>query len=287
MEVQEKLQSAETDVEKIQSRNRQWWTDQAMSYDWKDKVEKERFSEAWFTEIDRRLVHAHRLFAHDEAPFDKIIPFERLKGCDVLEIGCGMGLHSELMARAGANLTAIDISDASVDATARRMNLRQLTARVERMDACELEFPDNAFDFVWSWGVVHHSAETTVIIKEIHRVLRPGGQARIMVYNIDGMSAYVAIVREYLLGFWRGRSLDECLWKRSDGYMARHYSKDQLRDVMRIFFPIVTITTFGQDADAVPLPRQIRPIVIKMMSAKGLARRANARGSFLFVTATK
>jgi 2-polyprenyl-3-methyl-5-hydroxy-6-metoxy-1,4-benzoquinol methylase len=287
MKIQEKRQSADTDIEKVQSGNRQWWTDHTMSYDWKDKVEKERFSEAWFAEIDRRFEHGARLFAHDRTPFDRIIPFEQLRGRDVLEIGCGMGLHSELMSRAGANLTAIDISDTSIEATTRRMVLRQLKGRVERMDARKLEFADSAFDFVWSWGVIHHSAQTAIIIKEIHRVLRPGGQARIMVYNIDGMSAYTTIVRDYLLGFWRGRSLDDCLWARCDGYMARHYSKDVLGDVMRMFFSTVTAETFGQDADAIPLPRQIRHIVIKMMSAKELARRANARGLFLFMTATK
>jgi 2-polyprenyl-3-methyl-5-hydroxy-6-metoxy-1,4-benzoquinol methylase len=258
-----------------------------MSYDWKDKVETERFTEAWFAEIDRRFEHGARLFAHDKAQFDRIIPFERLRGRDALEIGCGMGLHSELMVRAGANLTAIDISDTSIEATTRRMALRQLVARIERMDARKLEFADHTFDFVWSWGVIHHSAQTAVIIKEIHRVLRPGGQARFMVYNIDGMSAYATIVRDYLLGFWLGRSLDECLWRRSDGYMARHYSRDMICDIMRLFFAEITAETLGQDADGLPLPRRLRTFALKMMSAEGLARRSNARGSFLFVTAIK
>jgi 2-polyprenyl-3-methyl-5-hydroxy-6-metoxy-1,4-benzoquinol methylase len=287
MQLQEKRQHSDTDLSGTQSGNRQWWTTHTMSYDWTDKIDNERFTDTWFNEIDRRFVHGTRLFAHDSHPFDRLIPFEQLKGRDVLEIGCGMGFHSELMLRAGANLTAIDISDTSVEATHRRLALRQLTARVERMDATTLEFSDRSFDFVWTWGVIHHSAQTARIVKEIERVLRPGGETRIMVYNINGMSAYATLVRDYLLGFWQGRSLDECLWKRSDGFMARYYSEDVLSDVMLAFFPHVTATTFGQDADAVPLPRQLRSIFLKMMSDEQLARRANTRGSLLFVTGRK
>lgn len=287
MQADEKRQTAETELEKIQFGNRQWWTDQTMSYDWKDEVLLERFSEEWFDEIDRRFIHGARLFAHDKAPFDKIIPFERLKGRDVIEIGCGMGLHSELMARAGANLTSIDISDTSIEATTRRLALRKLPAKVLQMDSCKLEFADASFDFVWSWGVIHHSAQTALILKEIHRILRPGGQIRFMVYNIGGMGAYVTIVRDYLLGFWRGRSLDECLWKRSDGFMARYYSEDMLTDILRLFFSSVTAETFGQDADAIPLPRRIRSPLMRLMSIKAQTQRANERGSFLFMIATK
>jgi ubiquinone/menaquinone biosynthesis C-methylase UbiE len=205
----------------------------------------------------------------------------------VLEIGCGMGLHSELIARAGAKFTAIDISDTSIEATTRRLALRQLSANVTLMDARALDFPDASFDFVWSWGVIHHSAQTARIIKEIHRVLSPGGETRIMVYNLDGMSAYTTIIRDYLSGFWRGRSLDDCLWQRSDGFMARHYTKDMLSDIMRLFFSDVRAETFGQESDAVPLPRQLRPLLTRMMPTESLARRANARGSFLFITAIK
>ena len=287
MKLQDKRTARDIELEKVQSKNQQWWTDHTMSYDWKDKVGQDRFSEAWYDEIDKRFVHGARLFAHDQVPFDRIIPFDRLAGRDVLEIGCGMGLHSELMARAGARVRSIDISETSVEATRNRLALRKLPANVQRMDARVLDFPDASFDFVWSWGVIHHSAQTAVVIREIARVLRPGGETRIMVYHLDGMSAYASIVRDFLIGFWRGRTIDDGLWKRSDGHMARHYSKDMLTDIMNLFFAEVRAETFGQDADGVPLPRQIRPVVMKMMSADGLARRANARGSFLFMVAKK
>ena len=69
--------------------------------------------------------------------------------------------------------------------------------------------------------MIHHSAQTGRIIGEIHRVLKPAGEVRLMVYNLGGMLAYATILRRYVLNFWRGESLDRCLWTSTDGYTAR------------------------------------------------------------------
>ncbi len=277
----------QTDIEQVQAQNREWWTGHTMSYDWKNQVKHQRFSQAWFDEIDRRFIHGARLFAHARLPFGRIIPYAAIAGKDVLEVGCGMGLHTELMIRAGARVVSVDISDTSIDATRRRLTLKSLAADIRAMDARALQFAGASFDFVWSWGVIHHSAQTAVILREMARVLRPGGEARVMVYNIDGMSAYLSLLRDYALGFWCGRSIDHGLWKRADGFLARHYSKDMLSDIMRLFFEDVRAETFGQDADALPLPRLIRSPLLRFISEERLAKSANARGSFLFMTARR
>jgi 2-polyprenyl-3-methyl-5-hydroxy-6-metoxy-1,4-benzoquinol methylase len=274
-------------MDAVQVGNTQWWTEHRMSYDWKDHIGSAKYSLDWYNEIDRRFVHGARLFAHGVSPFDKIIPFRQIAAKPVLEIGCGMGLHTELMARAGAIVTAIDISETSVDATRRRLELKGVAANVMQMDASVLRFPDANFDFVWSWGVIHHSAWTGAIIREMHRVLKPGGEARVMVYNLNGAGAYAAIARDYLVGFWRGTTLDECLWRRSDGYMARYYTKDMLSDTFRIFFDLVSVACFGQDADAVPLPGFLRRPILRFLPERKLKSWANQRGGFLFVTAIK
>ena len=274
-------------LHQVQAANRQWWTDYTMSYDWHDKVGADRFSASWFDEIDRRFVYSSRLFAHGVAPFDQIIPFANLAGRRVLEIGCGMGLHSELMARAGANVSAVDISETSIEATRRRAMLKGLSIDVRHMDATALDFADASFDFVWSWGVIHHSSHTGRIIREIYRVLKPGGECRVMVYSLAGMWAYVTMMRKYALGFWFGKSLDEILWRSTDGYMARFYSPDVLTDIFSIFFDNVNVKSYGQESDAVPLPRFIRSPLLRMIPENRLASMANKRGAFLFVTATK
>ncbi|MBK8995848.1 MAG: hypothetical protein IPM35_08895 [Myxococcales bacterium] len=99
---------SEEEVAAVQRGNQAWWTTNTMSYDWNDKVPSTRYSAEWFDEIDSRFIDAARLFATDREPFDRIIPLSQLDGKRVLEIGCGMGLHSEVMVRAGAHLTAVD-----------------------------------------------------------------------------------------------------------------------------------------------------------------------------------
>lgn len=274
-------------AQETQRDNKRWWTDETMSYDWNSKIAYTKFSPEWFEEADRRFIFGSRLFAHNIEPFDKIIPFTDLRGKRVLEIGCGMGLHSELMARAGAEVVAIDISGTSVAASKLRFERKNLDIEVHTADAVQLDFPAESFDFVWSWGVIHHSAYTGKIVQEINRVLRSGGQARVMVYHLGGMSAYIVLVLRYLLGFWFGQNIDQCLWKSSDGYIARYYTRDSLSDLFHTFFDDVHIDVYGQDADGIPLPRFLRQPIMKFLSEETVARWANNRGSLIQVSAIK
>jgi 2-polyprenyl-3-methyl-5-hydroxy-6-metoxy-1,4-benzoquinol methylase len=98
----------------VQCGNQSWWTHNPMTYDWKGEIRASRFSREWFDHVDRAFIQGARLYATQKIPFDLIIPIEKLKGRKVLEIGCGMGLHTEIMVRAGACVTAIDLSPTSV-----------------------------------------------------------------------------------------------------------------------------------------------------------------------------
>lgn len=277
--------TAETPLQAVQAGSAQWWSKHPMAYDWHGSIQGERGTQAWFDAIDSRFIHGARLFAHDVQPFDRIIPFDRLAGKRVLEIGCGMGLHTELIARAGADLSSIDISETSIANTRRRLELKGLQADVRLCDAERIPFENDTFDFVWSWGVIHHSARTGRVVREISRVLRPSGEARIMVYNRDGLPAWITVVR-YLLGlrFFK-RSLDEELFRATDGFMARYYTRDQFEDLFRTFFEDVSSQVCGQESDAVPLPRQLRPYALKFVSEQAMKRSQASRGAFVFLTA--
>jgi 2-polyprenyl-3-methyl-5-hydroxy-6-metoxy-1,4-benzoquinol methylase len=272
----------------VQEGNQSWWTDNTMSYDWNDKIGNERFSLPWFDEADKRFIHSSRLFANDKQPFDRIIPFENLKGARVLEIGCGMGLHSELMARAGADLHAVDLSPTSVNATRRRFELKGLKGNIQQADAEKLPFADQTFDFVWSWGVIHHSSRTARIVREISRVLKAQGSCRIMVYNRSGANVMLTWFQHHLLkGKFLKQKFDTTLLASTDGFHARFYTDDQFADLFRAFFTDVSTDIYGLDADAMPLPRQIRPLALKMVSEKTLRKRQARDGAFLFLTASQ
>jgi SAM-dependent methyltransferase len=258
-----------------------------MSYDWWNESDLVKFTDAWFSNIDQRFLHSARLYSDAFNPFDELLTIEQLKGKRVLEIGCGMGFHCEMLVRSGADVSAIDLSPTSVMATKRRLELRGLAADVRQMDAEELNFTAASFDMVWSWGVIHHSSRTGRIIREIERVLKPGGNARIMVYNLEGMPAYTAICRRYLSGFWRGMSLDEVLWQSTDGFTARFYTRDSLADLLSTFFNTVEISLLGQDADVVPLPRFLRQPILKLIPLSRQRAIVRNRGAFLFAVAQK
>jgi len=91
----------------------------------------------------------------------------------------------------------------------------------------------------------------------------------------------------YLLGFWRGRSLDEVLWESTDGFLARYFTKDALTDLCHTFFDDVDVQVFGLESDAVPLPAGLRRLVRPLFSDRQIERAVHKRGAFLFATATK
>ncbi len=197
--------SEELSPVEVQRGNSAWWTRNPMAYDWTGKIELPRFSQGWYEAIDAEFLYGSRLFATLKEPFDRIIPIPELRGARVLEIGCGMGLHTQTMAAAGAEVTAIDLTSTAVEATRRRLALKGLRAQVLQCDAENLPFQTGVFDFVWSWGVIHHSSRTARIVREIARVLNRTGKCRVMVYNREGMPARICLIRDYILkgGFVR------------------------------------------------------------------------------------
>jgi 2-polyprenyl-3-methyl-5-hydroxy-6-metoxy-1,4-benzoquinol methylase len=199
-----------------------------------------------------------------------------------------MGLHTELMARAGAKVTAIDLSPTSVEATTRRLALKGLQGHVQEGDAETLPFASKSFDFVWSWGVIHHSSRTGRVVREIARVCRPGAECRVMVYNRNGAWAYSILVRDHLFGRrFLKHSFEETLYHSSDGFTARFYVKEQFEDLFRTFFENVSSELMGQESDAVPLPRQMRKLALKLLPEQYLKNAQARRGSFIFLTALR
>jgi SAM-dependent methyltransferase len=119
--------------------------------------------------------------------------FAQAKGLKVLEIGCGLGTDGAQFAKAGADYTGIDLTQAAVDLARRRFELFNLPGTFRVADAERLDFPDNSFDLVYSHGVLHHTPDTAGAVREVHRVLRPGGRAEIMLYHRNSYNYRVNI----------------------------------------------------------------------------------------------
>jgi SAM-dependent methyltransferase len=258
-----------------------------MTYDWHGTLDATQLSPAWFAAMDDRWIRASYPYLSKERPFDRIMP-DSLGGKRVLEIGCGMGLHTQLLAERGAVVTAIDLTDPAVEATRVRLNLAGLAGRVQQSDAEALPFDDGEFDLVWSWGVIHHSSRTARIIREIARVLDKEGETRLMVYNRDSRIARLTLARHWLVErLQRGRTSDEILWAHTDGFMARHYTVDGFTDLLAGFFEDSRTQILGQEPDVVPLPSRWRKYVIRGVSESTKVQLAAKHGRFLFSVATR
>ncbi len=113
------------------------------------------------------------------------MPLSKLTGKKVLEIGSGAGGHSALFARRGAIMTSIDLTIERVKSTSIKFQLLGDLAKdcvALQCDAQNLSFSNDTFDLVYSNGVLHHTLDTQQAIDEVYRVLKPGGQAIIMLY---------------------------------------------------------------------------------------------------------
>jgi SAM-dependent methyltransferase len=106
-----------------------------------------------------------------------------LSGKRVLEVGLGQGADSESLIRRGAVWSGVDLTAESVERVRTRLTLRDLPfADLRQGSVLDLPFADNGFDMVFSHGVLHHVPEVRQAEREIHRVLRPGGELVIMMY---------------------------------------------------------------------------------------------------------
>lgn len=137
------------------------------------------------------LVEQHRYQTEWHIP--SAAGFAATKGQRVLEIGCGLGTDGAQFALAGADYTGIDLTDAAVELARRRFELFKLPGTFRTADAENLDFPNASFDFIYSHGVLHHTPDTAAAVREIHRILKPGGRAVVMLYHRDSYNYKVNI----------------------------------------------------------------------------------------------
>ena len=142
--------------------NRDYWN--CMADDWVEMGER-----AWAADAP-----SWGVWAAPEADL-QLLP-EDMSGLDAIELGCGTGYFSAWMARRGAAVTGIDISDKQL-ATARRLaeeHAVRVTFREGNAEATGL--PDESFDFALSEYGAAIWCDPDVWLREAHRLLRPGGR---------------------------------------------------------------------------------------------------------------
>lgn len=162
--------------------------------------------------------------------------FESGRGVDVLEIGVGMGADHLEWAKGGPrSLTGIDLTPRAVGHTRERFRIDGHVSRLMVGDAERLPFADASFDLVYSWGVLHHSPHPEAAIAEVHRVLRPHGTARIMIYHDRSLVGIMLWIRYALLTGHPRTRLAEVYAEHLESPGTKAYSVDAARALFARF----------------------------------------------------
>lgn len=161
----------------------------------------------------------------------------------VLDYGCGPGtdIVGFLLYSNAKKAIGIDISEKALVFASRRMalhNFKPDTVSLIRISdsATEIPVPDNSVDFIYSQGVLHHISHPEAILKELHRVLKTGGNASIMVYNRQSIwfHLYVTYFETMVLKRFQGLSEEQAFAKTTDTTdcpIARCYNPEDFMQI--------------------------------------------------------
>lgn len=209
-------------------------------------AESAKYTKAYFDEIEE---HRYRLepFIHQFAQFT------RHRGKKVLEVGVGAGTDHLQFARAGVLLSGIDLTEAAIKMVKKRLAIEGLSSDLRRADAENLPFESNSFDYVYSWGVLHHTPDTVKALAEVHRVCKPGGKICIMLYHRRSLLALQVWLRYGLLKFKPIMSLRSAVYHHVESIGTKSYSLGEMKQLF-CQYKSATITPVLTTYDTKPVP---------------------------------
>lgn len=141
------------------------------------------------------------LWLYDRAIADMLGEMDIEEGATVLDAGCGPGVHSIRVAKAGYRVCAIDISRTMLEHARQRIQAEHLADRVEfrQKDLTCLDFDDASFKYVFSWGVMLHIPEAERAFGELARIVAPGGKLALYLTNKSAVDFKIEGLLRFLL----------------------------------------------------------------------------------------
>jgi ubiquinone/menaquinone biosynthesis C-methylase UbiE len=185
--------------------------------------------------------------------------FPSAKDKRLLEVGVGGGVDFSSWVSNGAIATGIDLTEAGIKMTRRRLTEMGIAPDRYRLfvgDAENLAFPDESFDIVYSWGVLHASPDTSRAFREVHRVLKRGGEFRGMIYHLYSWVAIMFWFRHGLLEGRPFRSPRDAMFHNLESPGQKTYTRTEARQLVEgagfVDVKIHTQLGFGDTLDFVP-----------------------------------
>jgi ubiquinone/menaquinone biosynthesis C-methylase UbiE len=190
----------------------------------------ERFSKEYFEQIEQ--------FRYFDQPFiHSFAQFSRYRGKKVVEVGFGAGTDFIQWLRAGAIASGIDLTPEALANLTHRVEIYNLPApaKIQVSDAEQLPFESNTFDLGYSFGVLHHTPNTPKAVSELIRVVRPGGEVKIMLYNSRSIYIINQWIRHCLLKGKPWKSLNWVLWNHIESAGTKGYTRKELLQMLAAF----------------------------------------------------
>lgn len=213
---------------KLNDKVRTFWEQEACGSGTSIVGNLDPLSRDWYERIEQ--------YRYDVEPFIfSVAQFPRYAGKKLLEVGVGAGTDHLQWARSGLNCYGVDLTDTALEATRIRLQMYGYKSNLQRLDAETLPFPDQYFDIVYSWGVIHHSEKPEVIIREIRRVLKPGGIFIGMMYVKWSLFAVKIWIKHALLKGKIWLSLSDVIWDKVESLGTKAYTKRELRTMFGAF----------------------------------------------------
>lgn len=186
-----------------------------------------KYSRAYFDEIE-----AFRNF--DQRFIHSFAQFSRYRGKRVLEVGFGAGTDFIEWLRAGARASGIDLTNEALEHLNRRVELYGLPAPEQLLvgDAEDLPFSDDTFDLGYSFGVLHHTENTVRALRELVRVVRPGGELKVMLYNRRSIHVFNQWVKHAALKGRPERGLSWVVANFIESAGTRAYTRPELASLL-------------------------------------------------------
>ena len=150
-------------------------------------------------------VEARKYFVEYHIP--GFAEFERWRGKRVLEIGCGIGTDTINFARAGAQVTTVDLSEKSMELARQRAAVFGLDGRIhfcpgnaEQLSSFVAVEP---YDLIYSFGVIHHTPNPGAVLQQLRHYTRPGTTIKIMVYHRHSYKVAWILLTDGKGQFWK------------------------------------------------------------------------------------
>jgi 2-polyprenyl-3-methyl-5-hydroxy-6-metoxy-1,4-benzoquinol methylase len=114
-----------------------------------------------------------------------IVGLGKVKGKKILEVGCGTGQTSAYLAKRGAHVSLVDISQKALDYCKSYYKQKKIPVKLYKQNALRMKFPPESFDYVWNGGVIEHFSDTekVLMLKKMWRLVKPGGKLLISAPN--------------------------------------------------------------------------------------------------------